>query len=286
MTQNRLYFGYGSNLDWDDWNKFCERMGANPDGLKEREPAWLLGHHLKFHYYSNGRGGGAADVIPIDEHHATPGALFEVDEQVWETLLVKEGAPRFYEQKEVSVVGQDGTLYSAITFVVCEPRQKSHFVCPTDEYQGLIRQGLTDRNLPTFGLDQAMLHTFNKPTIRYLFIYGTLMTGQHRHQYLEPLLLSKQDAQTKGILYNLGAYPGMQIGNDVVYGELVEMSDVVSCLERMDAIEGFLGFGEDDSLFNRTIVQVECDSGTTWAWTYVYSGPVETESIIESGRWN
>ena len=68
MAQNRLYFGYGSNLDWDDWKRFCMERGADPHGLMEREPAWLLGHHLKFHYYSSGRGGGAADVVPVDEY--------------------------------------------------------------------------------------------------------------------------------------------------------------------------------------------------------------------------
>ena len=80
MPQNRLYFGYGSNLDWNDWVQYCEKKSAHPDGLKEREPAWLVGHHLKFHYHSRGRKGGAADVVPIDAYHATPGALFDVSE--------------------------------------------------------------------------------------------------------------------------------------------------------------------------------------------------------------
>ena len=286
MAQNRLYFGYGSNLDWDDWKRFCFERGADPHGLMEREPAWLLGHHLKFHYYSSGRGGGAADVVPIDEYHATPGALFEVDDEAWFTLIEKEGAPRYYEEKEVLVVGQDGTIHQATTFTVCEHRQKPNFVCPTDEYQGLIRTGLEDRNLPTFGLDQAMVHRFDSPTINHLFIYGTLMTGQVRHQYLKPFILSKSNAKIRGVLHHLGTYPGMRMGDGIVHGELIHISDVEACLERMDGIEGFLGFGRDDSLFDRIIIQVQSDSGTVWAWTYVYSDRVGDESIINSGRWN
>jgi len=286
MAQNRLYFGYGSNLDWDDWKRFCAERGADPNGLKEREPAWLLGHHLKFHYYSSGRGGGAADVVPVDEYHATPGALFEVDEEAWLTLLEKEGAPRYYEETEVLVVGQDGTIYQAKTFTVCEHRQKPYFVSPTDEYQRLIRTGLEERGLPTVGLDQAMEHRCDSPTVRHLFIYGTLMTGQVRHQHLKPFILSKSNAQTNGVLHHLGTYPGMRMGEGIVHGELIHISDVEACLGRMDGIEGFQGFGRDDSLFDRTIVQIQSDSGTTWAWTYVYAGHVTDESIIKSGRWN
>jgi gamma-glutamylcyclotransferase (GGCT)/AIG2-like uncharacterized protein YtfP len=184
------------------------------------------------------------------------------------------------------VVGKDGTIHHATTFTVCEHRQKPHFVCPTDEYQGLIRTGLEDRQLPTFGLDQAMADRFDSPTIHHLFIYGTLMTGQVRHQHLEPFIVSKSNAQAKGVLHHLGRYPGMRIGDGVVQGELIHISDVEVCIEKMDGIEGFLGFGRDDSLFERTIVQVQSDTGTFWAWTYMYADHVGDESIITSGRWD
>jgi gamma-glutamylcyclotransferase (GGCT)/AIG2-like uncharacterized protein YtfP len=131
-----------------------------------------------------------------------------------------------------------------------------------------------------------MADRFDSPTIRHLFIYGTLMTGQVRHQHLEPFIVSKSNAQTRGALHHLGTYPGMRMGDGIVHGELIHISDVEACLERMDGIEGFLGFGRDDSLFDRTIIQVQSDSGTVWAWAYVYSGHVGDESIINSGRWN
>ena len=53
----------------------------------------------------------------------------------------------------------------------------------------------------------------------------------------------------------------------------------------MDQIEGFLGFGQTESLFDRTIVRVETEQGIVWAWTYVYAGNVDADSIIEDGRW-
>ena len=285
MTQNRLYFGYGSNLDWNDWVRHCEKNNASPDGLNEREPAWLVGHHLKFHYHSKGRGGGAADVVPINDVHATPGALFDVEEDAWSTLVAKEGSPFYYEEKNVLVIGSDGQLHEAVTFVVCNDRKKPDFQRPSDEYHGLILDGLRERGLPTKGLEMAMQHTFGAPTINHLFVYGTLMSGQSRFNQLEPYVHSQQDASVVGHLHHLGDYPGMKWGDGVVHGQLMELENVEACLERMDAIEGFLGFGRNDSLFHRTIVQVRTEQGIVWAWTYVYAGDVDDDSIIEHGRW-
>ena len=285
MTQNRRYFGYGSNLDWDDWVAFCRKNNANPDGLMERAPAWLVEHHLKFHYYSSGRKGGAADVVPINTYHATPGVLFDVDEEAWTTLVRKEGAPNYYEEKEVLVIGSDGRLQKATTFVVCKHRQKADFVQPTDEYRQLIHDGLEHRGLPTFGLDQALKHSFDQPTINHLFVYGTLMSGQNRFNQLEPYVRSSTKGWTKGQLHHLGSFPGLKLDEGVVHGELIEMRDVEQCLERTDGIEGFRGFGHQDSFYDRTIVQVQTEQGVVWAWTYVYAHDVDADSIIEDGRW-
>ena len=213
MTQNRRYFGYGSNLDWDDWVAFCRKHNANPDGLMERAPAWLVEHHLKFHYYSSGRKGGAADVVSINTYHATPGVLFDVDEEAWTTLGRKEGAPNYYEEKEVLVIESDGTLQKATSFVVCEHRQKPDFVQPTDEYRQLIHDGLEHRGLPTFGLNQALQHSFDQPTINHLFVYGTLMSGQNRFNQLKPYLRSSTKGSTKGQLHHLGSFHGLKLGD-------------------------------------------------------------------------
>ena len=58
-----LYFGYGSNLDYEDWTKWCNDRDENPSGLKEIGPAWLDGYQLIFDYYSSSRGCGAANLI-------------------------------------------------------------------------------------------------------------------------------------------------------------------------------------------------------------------------------
>ena len=130
-----------------------------------------------------------------------------------------------------------------------------------------------------------MQHRFDTPTINHLFVYGTLMSGQSRFTQLEPYVRSQQRAPIRGKLHHLGGYPGMKLGDGVVHGQLMELENVEGCLERMDSIEGFLGFGRNDSLFVRTIVQVRTEQGIVCAWTYVYAGDVDDDSIIEDGRW-
>jgi gamma-glutamylcyclotransferase (GGCT)/AIG2-like uncharacterized protein YtfP len=281
-----MYFGYGSNLDWNDWKGFCERNGRRPDGLTEIEPAWVLGHNLKFHYHSSGRKGGAADVVPLNNYHATPGALFELDEDTWQTMNIKEGTKGgYYKPKEVLVVRQSGELCTALTYVVCEDKIKPHYTKPSAEYEQLIRQGLLSRSLPDSGLDHSMDGNWGLPVIEHLFVYGTLMNGEVRNGEISPYIESTTEGTTKGVLYDLEYYPGMKAGEGLVHGELVKMNDVESCLRDMDSIEGFYGYESRNSLYERTIVPIQTNEGMQWAWTYLYAMEVDENSRIESGRW-
>ena len=281
-----MYFGYGSNLDWKDWKGFCERNGRSPDGFTEIEPAWILGHNMKFHYHSSGRNGGAADVVPLNHYHATPGALFELDEDTWQTMNMKEGTRGgYYKPKEVLVVRQSGEICTALTYVVCEDKIKQHYTEPSAEYEELIRQGLLNRKLPDTGLDHSMDGCWERPVIEHLFVYGTLMSGEVRHGELSPYVESRVNGSAKGVLYDLDDYPGMKIGEGLVHGELIKMNDVESCLTDMDSIEGFYGYESKNSLYKRTIVLIQTNDGAKWAWTYLYSGHVEENNRIKSGRW-
>ena len=281
-----MYFGYGSNLDWKDWKGFCERNGRSPDGFTEIEPAWILGHNMKFHYHSSGRNGGAADVVPLNHYHATPGALFELDEDTWQTMNMKEGTRGgYYKPKEVLVVRQSGEICTALTYVVYEDKIKQHYTEPSAEYEELIRQGLLNRKLPDTGLDHSMDGCWERPVIEHLFVYGTLMSGEVRYGELSPYVESSGNGTTKGVLYDLDDYPGMKTGEGLVHGELVKMNDVESCLKDMDSIEGFYGYESKNSLYERTIVLIQTNDGAKWAWTYFYSGDVGENTRIKSGRW-
>ena len=281
-----MYFGYGSNLDWNDWKGFCERNGRSPDGFTEIEPAWVLGHNLKFHYFSSSRDCGAADVVPLNYYHATPGALFELDSYALKTMDLKEGTKwNCYERKEVLVVRKSGEICTALTYVVCKEKIKPHYTKPNGEYEQLIRQGLLSRSLPDSGLDHSMDGNWERPVIEHLFVYGTLMHGEVRHGEIYPYTESTTEGTANGVLFDFEYYPGMKTGEGLVHGELVKMNDVESCLRDMDSIEGFYGYESENSLYERTIVPIQTNEGMQWAWTYVYSGHVNENLRIKSGRW-
>ena len=85
-----LYFGYGSNLDWDDWKSWCEKKNLRYDGLVEISPCWLPNYSLKFHYFSDGRKGGAADFTETGRVLAVPGVLFLMKDVSLEVMDQKE----------------------------------------------------------------------------------------------------------------------------------------------------------------------------------------------------
>ena len=129
--------------------------------------------------------------------------MFDVDQSAWSILVAKEGAPWYYKEKNVLVIGSDGQLHEAVTFVVCDDKRKPDFQRPTDLYHALIHNGLHERGLPTEGLEMAMQHAFDTPTINHLFVYGTLMAGQSRFNQLDPYVRSRQQASVRGKLHHL-----------------------------------------------------------------------------------
>ena len=72
-----LYFGYGSNLDEQNWAAWCEDRGFLASSLEPHGPAWLPDFEPDFHYQSRLRRGGALD-LRARPGTLTPGALFRV----------------------------------------------------------------------------------------------------------------------------------------------------------------------------------------------------------------
>ena len=76
----KLYFGYGSNLDFDDWSNWCSKRSANPNGLIEHKRAFLPGFSINYSHYSVTREGGAANLFENErELCGTYGVLFKVE---------------------------------------------------------------------------------------------------------------------------------------------------------------------------------------------------------------
>ena len=287
--ETTLYFGYGSNLDWDDWQAWCEDKKLRSDGLVEISPCWLPNYSMKFHYFSNSREGGAADVIETGRGHAVPGVLFTMNADALRAMDQKEGVKAgAYARRKVEVILPNGTFVQALTYCVTENRREERFIQPTSKYCNLIENGLKKRKLPIGELKNAIENFAPSYPIENIFVYGTLMKGESRNPTLSEYSIGEgRLASTDGMLIDLDDYPGMLTGKEgTVYGEVYQIDQMFPTLKTLDTIEGFYGYESTDSLFIRTIVQIKTERGQEWAWTYAYNNhDEENVHVIESGNW-
>jgi gamma-glutamylcyclotransferase (GGCT)/AIG2-like uncharacterized protein YtfP len=283
MTGGHLYFAYGSNLDAADWGSYCESAGADPKGMRSLGPAWLPDHRLVFHFHSASRSGGAADVTPSERGEAVPGVLMELTDEALGVMDAKEGHPKVYVRETVHVSTLDGRTHPAITYRVTPAAQDSKHTPPTPHYEGLVRNGLEGRALPTRHLDAAVSGLgASGHSIGQIFVYGTLMSGESRHSHLMEFLPRAQAAAWAAAdLLDLGSYPGLIPGPGRVRGELYRFEGVEALLASLDQVEGYR-VGEP-SLYHRVVLQVESREGAQWAWTYAYAR--EGGTPIPSGDW-
>mmetsp|Transcript_12920 Transcript_12920/g.16776 ORF Transcript_12920/g.16776 Transcript_12920/m.16776 type:complete len:298 (+) Transcript_12920:169-1062(+) len=291
MTTETFYFGYGSNLNKEDFDQFCQDCGFEGAELQPYTAAWLVDHKLQFHYYSTSRNGGAADIVH-GYGMAVPGVLFRVGEAAIEALNAKEGHPVFYKMEEVLVCTPSLQLVKAITYKLVDERTSKEHIPPTKAYRMLIESGLKEYGLPTRMLDEAVKDFVLDENIDNVFVYGTLLQGQSRAgAMLSPIKpRSIQAGKIRGDLYDLVHYPGLRPGTGGVVGEMCKYAgatEFASLLQQLDGIEGHYGDGK--GLYERVVVLVDLEDGTSeWAWTYLlcsneFDG--QDSSRIPSGSW-
>ncbi len=291
MNECEFVFAYGSNLNQWDWKSWCDKNDHDADSLEFVSVAILPDMKLCFDYHSSGRRGGVLDVQSA-LGHIVYGVIFKPTQAGWQALDRKEGAPYCYKKQLWKAILPNGTLQSVVIYEVTDVRRSPTFVKPTDEYVTVVSQGLTYWNLPIRDLQYAAANKRFEPEINCLFIYGTLMREQSRFSYIQ-----KQDvirievATVKGILHETtGNYPAMRLSNQnensLVQGELVQFGDIVKAFPDLDLVEGFRGYDNSDSFYQRTLVEVQLENGNiVLAWTYVaFEGNWVKEPII-SGSW-
>ena len=290
------HFGYGSNLNWDDWKKWCSERGKDPNSLKVEPGTFFLpDYELDFHYYSGGRDGGALDVVKL-RGHAVAGKLFKVSDDGWDSLDAKEGHPTFYERKKVEVLSENGELRTAITYVVVPDRVKKEHVPPRPNYIEAVERGYEYHGITISNLIFKKAHLWaktqllasakgkvTKSAVNHLFIYGTLRDGEERAEILSEFSSKVyKDCKVRGSLIDLPeGYPGLINGDGSVVGEIHHTPKIQNALEALDRIEGFEGYGEDGSLFHRVMTY----SNDIPCWTYVYAKSPDDGPVIESGDW-
>ena len=107
MKNTYTYLAYGSNLNENDWKRFCERNGFPTDLLCYKGPVRLPGCRLAFDRYSTSRGGGALNVKTAPGHYVDAVA-FTTDDKGVEALRLKEGHPFAYVETKVIALEEDG----------------------------------------------------------------------------------------------------------------------------------------------------------------------------------
>lgn len=276
-----LYFAYGSNLEYQDFDRWCLRHG-HASGLLEDVvgPAALDDWALVFGRWSTSRGGGVLDLRPRPGFRV-PGVVFEIDEEALAALDQKEGHPLHYERREVIVDMGGKDLVCQV--YVGDTTSATHYA-PSATYLDVVRYGYQ-----RFGLDTAALEAAARAheqglaaAIDSLFVYGSLLVGERLHHYVRDLApLSIEPASIRGRLFDLGSYPGLMLdGGALVRGERVRFGDIAAALTILDEVEGFHGRGARDNLYERRVVELEAGP----AWTYLYAGPDEGVPI-PSGEW-
>ena len=111
------YFAYGSNLNLNDLEKWCQRIGRPFALTGKAAPAYLPDHETVFDYFSESRRGGVLDLRPA-VGKVVPGALFEVVDEDLKTLDLKEGVPLIYRRARKRVLFPDGREVEAVAYEV------------------------------------------------------------------------------------------------------------------------------------------------------------------------
>ena len=132
-----LYFAYGSNMP-------TEQIRCSDPQAVFRGVAKLADHRLCFTRYSKIRWKcGVADVIP-SEGDTVWGVLWEVSDDGFEKLDVREGAPKYYQQED-AVVSRCGIEVKCVIYtVVC----KEGPFLPSSKYMKRLIDGACEHNLP------------------------------------------------------------------------------------------------------------------------------------------
>jgi gamma-glutamylcyclotransferase (GGCT)/AIG2-like uncharacterized protein YtfP len=114
-----------------------------------------------------------------------------------------------------------------------------------------------------------------------IFVYGTLKRGGVREICWPRKPLAIEAATVHGALYDLGPYPALVEGHDVIAGELWHFAaeDLPSTLAVLDEVEGYSGNADD--WYRRVIIECQATKGAVQAWTYLYA---RTSELRDSQR--
>lgn len=120
------------------------------------------------------------------------------------------------------------------------------------------------------------------------FVYGTLKRGQANYPLVAAVARDTAPATILGRLYDVGPFPALAEGNELVHGEIfsVDPPAVPGLLELLDDLEGYDPADPAGSIYRRRVVAATTTDGSTVsAYAYFYNRDPATLRQLPSGTW-
>jgi gamma-glutamylcyclotransferase (GGCT)/AIG2-like uncharacterized protein YtfP len=214
--------------------------------------------------------------------------LFEVDDEGWDALDRKEGAPSAYHRVPVQVLSERGEAINAVTYAVRE-EEKEAFVAPHPHYIRIVRNGLRNWGMSDAQLNAVAMNEESECPDGFFF-YGTLLRGEPRFRVLPKFGLDCVImAEAFGRLLDLGSFPALvdtDSSRQLVQGDFVKLQKPEDAIRELDQIEGFNGFGKPNSLYRRSYIGIGVGDGRVrYGWTYCLADRATAVAEIVSGDW-
>ena len=154
-----LVFAYGSNLNSEDFARYCREKGYTPFSLKKVCNAELKEYTLSWSYYSKARNGGALNLEKKtkEKQKLAWGTVFSLNDEQLAVFDKKEGCPNRYRREFVTAVceGNEMQVETYIAPFCIDTR----FFYPTVNYKSVVRKGMEEQGLP-----QEYIDYFNEIT--------------------------------------------------------------------------------------------------------------------------
>lgn len=144
MTDTRLYFAYGSNIN-------LEQMAYRCPDAQVIGPVTLEDYELTFRGRTDGR--GVANIEP-KEGSVVHGLLWRITPKCEIALDRYEGVPRLYVQQEVTVRDANDKPYTVMAYVMTELFREP--ALPSQYYFDGIRDGFIQNGMDDTPLLEAL----------------------------------------------------------------------------------------------------------------------------------
>lgn len=128
-----------------------------------------------------------------------------------------------------------------------------------------------------------------------IFVYGSLREGFFNYdKYLKGKVIKNELAKVKNkILYHMPykGYPAILDGEGEVVGEVMIIEDYENTMEALDKMEGFIGEGNPNNEYHKTLLEVELEDGRVEkCYTYCYNKDIDSKFdeeaiLVGDGDW-